>query len=204
VPTLTQPATTSSLSAPEPSTNKSVVHPFWHPGQAAPCAPRNSLTSWLSALYRGGGTIMFRQQGLCPVYALRDRLVRGLFEAKIGDERSFARAPYLNWHEANQMQSAGMVIGGHSHQHKPLSGLSDGELHSDLSTCWRLLRERLQAQSRWPFCYLYGQTDSFDDRTIATLKQLGFACSFSTEVGANSPGMDSFVLRRIDCRDALK
>jgi peptidoglycan/xylan/chitin deacetylase (PgdA/CDA1 family) len=135
---------------------------------------------------------------------IRDQVVKSLFEENIGDEKSFSHTLYLNWQEARQMQSAGMLIGGHSHQHKPLAALSDEELYSDLSTCWRLLAEHLQPQTFWPFCYPYGQKDSFDDTVIATLKQLGFACSFSTEAGANLPGMDSFALRRIDCKDAPK
>jgi hypothetical protein len=133
-----------------------------------------------------------------------NQVVKSLFEENIGDEKSFSRTLYLNWQEARQMQSAGMLIGGHSHQHKPLAALSDEELYSDLSSCWRLLIEHLQPQSFWPFCYPYGQKDSFNDTTIATLKQLGFACAFSTEAGTNLPGVDSFALRRIDCKDAPK
>jgi hypothetical protein len=34
------------------------------------------------------------------------------------------------------------------------------------------------------------------------LKRLGFSCAFNTEVGANSPGMDAFALRRLDCKEA--
>jgi peptidoglycan/xylan/chitin deacetylase (PgdA/CDA1 family) len=132
---------------------------------------------------------------------IRNEVVKRLFEEKIGDEKSFSRRLYLNWQDARQMQSAGMLIGGHSHQHKPLAALSDEELYADLSTCSRLLIEHLKPQSFWPFCYPYGQKDSFCDRTIATLKQLGFACSFSTEIGSNTPGTDAFTIRRFDCKD---
>jgi peptidoglycan/xylan/chitin deacetylase (PgdA/CDA1 family) len=132
---------------------------------------------------------------------IRNQVVKRLFEEKIGDEKSFSRRLYLNWQDARQMQSVGMLIGGHSHQHKPLAALSDEELYADLSTCSRLLIEHLEPQSFWPFCYPYGQKDSFNDTTIATLKQLGFACSFSTEIGSNTPGTDAFTIRRFDCKD---
>jgi peptidoglycan/xylan/chitin deacetylase (PgdA/CDA1 family) len=135
---------------------------------------------------------------------IRNQVVKHLFEEHIGDEESFSRRLYLNWQDARQMQSAGMLIGGHSHQHKPLAALSDKELFSDLSTCWRLLTEHLQPQSFWPFCYPYGQKGSFNATTIATLRELGFACSFSTDAGTNLPGMDLFALRRTDCKDAPK
>jgi peptidoglycan/xylan/chitin deacetylase (PgdA/CDA1 family) len=137
-------------------------------------------------------------------FSVRDRILKDLFEEKIDEVQSFAQYLYVNAEEARKMQAAGMIIGGHSHQHKPLAALADEELYSDLTTCWRLLLEHLQPQSFWPFCYPYGQKDSFNDTTIAALKQIGFACSFSTESGINPPAMDTFTLRRIDCNDACK
>jgi peptidoglycan/xylan/chitin deacetylase (PgdA/CDA1 family) len=134
--------------------------------------------------------------------AIRDEVVRSLFVEHIAEEKCFSAELYLSWEEARQMQSAGMIIGGHSHQHKPLAALSDEELHSDLSTCQRLLAENLLGQAFWPFCYPYGKKDSFSRTAIEELKQLGFTCSFSTEIGANVTGTDLFALRRIDCKDA--
>jgi peptidoglycan/xylan/chitin deacetylase (PgdA/CDA1 family) len=133
---------------------------------------------------------------------LRDRIAKILFEEHLADEKTFSLTLYLNWKEARQMQAAGMLIGGHSHQHKPLAALCDEELCWDLGTCQRLLVEHLQPQSLWPFSYPYGKKDSFSDITIRQLRQLGFTCSFSTDVGTNLPGMDVFALRRIDCKDA--
>jgi peptidoglycan/xylan/chitin deacetylase (PgdA/CDA1 family) len=135
---------------------------------------------------------------------VRDQVVRTLFEEHLGDEQSFSSTLYLSWDEARQMQAAGMLIGGHSHQHSPLAALSDEGLREDLGMCQRLLVEHLQPQRWWPFCYPYGTKDTFSVTTVRYLKQLGFTCAFSTEVGANFPGMDVFAIRRIDCNDALK
>ncbi len=132
---------------------------------------------------------------------IRDQVVKTLFEEHIADEQSFASTLYLNWDEGRRMQAAGMLIGGHSHQHKPLATLSDEELHWDLSTCQRLLTKHLQPQTYWPFCYPYGQKDSFSDLTVKQIKQLGFTCAFSTEVGGNTPGTPLFTIRRFDCND---
>ena len=82
-----------------------------------------------------------------------------------------------------------------------VAALSDEELHRDLSTCQRLLTEHLQPQTYWPFCYPYGQKDSFSDLTVKQLKQPGFTCAFSTEVGGNTPGTPIFTIRRFDCND---
>jgi len=137
-------------------------------------------------------------------WSVRDQVVKTLFEQHIGDEKSFSQILYLSWEEARQMQTARMLIGGHSHQHKPLATLSNAELYWDLSTCHGLLTENLQIQDFWPFSYPYGKQDSFNDMAVRELKRLGFSCSFCTEVDVNFPGMDLFILRRIDCKDALK
>lgn len=133
---------------------------------------------------------------------IRDSVLKELFEENIADEESFSQDLYLNWHEAREMQSAGMVIGGHSHQHRPLAALSEDEQESDLLTCQNLLLDNLSPQSVWPFCYPYGKRDSFNESTIDHLKALGFACSFTTEIGFNPVNSDLFNLRRVDCKDA--
>jgi peptidoglycan/xylan/chitin deacetylase (PgdA/CDA1 family) len=137
---------------------------------------------------------------LDPVH--RDSVVRQLFTDYLGDEANFAGSLYLNWEEARQMQSAGMIIGGHSHAHHPLSRLSRVELERDLQTCRGLLDSRLEKQGLWPFCYPYGKKDSFSRETIRVLRQVGFGCSFTTEAGPNRPGSDLFLVGRVDCKCA--
>lgn len=131
----------------------------------------------------------------------RDRILEDLFVEKLGDIPSFARTLYLTSEEARQMQTAGMILGGHSHCHKPLSSLSAEELESDLATCHEVLVANLHPQGNWPFCYPYGKKDSFSSASLEQLKRFGFVCSFSTEVGSNVPGADLFALRRLDCKD---
>ncbi len=134
--------------------------------------------------------------------ATRDTVVRQLFTDYLGNEADFAESLYLSWEEARQMQSAGMIIGGHSHDHHPLSRLSYAELERDLRTCRKLLDARLQAQAIWPFCYPYGKKDSFSEDTIGVLQQVDFGCSFTTEAGPNLPGSDLFMVSRVDCKCA--
>jgi peptidoglycan/xylan/chitin deacetylase (PgdA/CDA1 family) len=134
--------------------------------------------------------------------AVRDAIVRLLFEEFIGPEREFAEELYVSWEEARQMQAAGMLIGGHTHCHRPLAGLSPLELEHDLTTSNALLRARLGSQPLWPFCYPYGKSDSFQPRAIELLKQLGFDCAFTTEKGPNQPGRDLFTITRVDCKTA--
>jgi len=132
---------------------------------------------------------------------IRDRAIGQLFERRLGDEDAFARELYLNWGNARDMQEAGHAIGGHSHRHQFLAGLPDNELLADLNACSALLRAHLVPQPHWPFCYPYGRLDSFDQRSVQHLSELGFDCSFSTERGANHVGANPFYLTRNDCKD---
>jgi peptidoglycan/xylan/chitin deacetylase (PgdA/CDA1 family) len=134
---------------------------------------------------------------------LRDRAVRDLFTQHISDETTFAESLYVTWEEARQMQKAGMAIGGHTHQHKPLANLPTRELEWDLETCKKLLHQKLMPQSVWSFSYPYGKKDSFHLRAVRKLQQLGFRCAFSTEIGDNRRGADPFLVGRTDCKKAL-
>ena len=134
-------------------------------------------------------------------WRVRDSVLQSLFEEHIATEETFSQALYFSWEEARHMQAAGMLIGGHSHQHRPLATLSPEELAWDLTACHCLLVEHLHPQSLQPFCYPYGKQDSFNDTTVRRLKELRFDCAFSTEIGTNGPGMNTFVLHRFDCKD---
>lgn len=134
---------------------------------------------------------------LSPV--LRDRLVTAMFELYIAPQQEFSRELYLTWSEAREMQAEGMVLGGHTHEHRPLAALSDSELEEDLRACRMHLDENVRNQPVWPFCYPYGKRDSFDSRAVRMLKHLDFNCAFSTEAGPGKPEEDLFAIPRIDC-----
>jgi peptidoglycan/xylan/chitin deacetylase (PgdA/CDA1 family) len=138
------------------------------------------------------------------VEPLRVRVLDVLFATYFGDESTFARELYLNWNEAQLMQSSGMIIGGHTHNHVALSTLSNEEQAVDLATCGSVLRKRLKSQAFWPFCYPYGHSYSFNAATIQRLNAVGFMCGFTTETGSNRPGDDLFSLRRVDTNDVSK
>jgi peptidoglycan/xylan/chitin deacetylase (PgdA/CDA1 family) len=134
---------------------------------------------------------------------IRDLAVNTLFERHLGDERAFGQELYLNWGEAREMQRAGMIMGGHTHEHRPLSTLRYPELFRDLSRNWELIQKNLDSQAIWPFSYPYGKADSFNRNTVEILRQLGYRISLCTEPGNNLPGIDLFAIRRVDCKDIL-
>ena len=100
---------------------------------------------------------------------IRDLAVKTLFERHLGDERAFGQELYLNWGEAREMQRAGMIMGGHTHEHRPLSTLRYPELFRDLTRNWELIQKNLDSQAIWPFSYPYGKADSFNRNTVEIL-----------------------------------
>jgi peptidoglycan/xylan/chitin deacetylase (PgdA/CDA1 family) len=134
---------------------------------------------------------------------IRDLAVKTLFAKYLGDETSFGKELYLNWGEAREMQRAGMMIGGHTHEHRPLATLRYPELFRDLTRNWELIQKHLDPQVIWPFSYPYGKADSFNRNTVEILRQLGYRFALCTEPGNNLPGIDLFAIRRVDCKDIL-
>jgi hypothetical protein len=133
----------------------------------------------------------------------RDQAVKKLFLKHLGNEREFSCELYLNWSEAREMQKAGMIIGGHTHQHRSLATLRYPEMYADLSRNWDLIQKHLLPQEIWPFSYPYGKADSYNRHTVEILRQLGYRFALCTEPGNNLPGIDLFSIRRVDCKDII-
>ena len=136
--------------------------------------------------------------------SVRDGVLGRIFARYLGDESGFASRLYMNWDEVRQLQSAGMLIAGHSHEHNALSTQDHGALKADVERCRHLLDTRLRPQHLWPFSYPYGKANSYSRSVIARLQECGFVCGFDTERGPNTAGADLFQLHRVDCNGALR
>ena len=132
---------------------------------------------------------------------VRQQILDELFDEYLGSEQTFAGHLYVNWNEAREMQSAGMVIGGHSHDHASLPALADDAKRADLTRSITLLRDHLNPQPAWPFSYPYG---AVDDATVTILRELGFACAFTTAFGTTAAGADPFHIGRMDPKDVAR
>jgi hypothetical protein len=130
--------------------------------------------------------------------ALRDQIMTTLFTEHFGDEQRFASTLHVSWDEAREMQSAGMVLGGHSHRHRPLPTMSDAEKRADIELCAALMHQRLDPQPCWPFSYPYG---AVDDETAALVRAAQYSCGFTTATGTNEAGRARFRILRIDPKD---
>lgn len=129
----------------------------------------------------------------------RESLSRALFREHLGDERACAERLYLTWEQAESMQSSGMLIGGHSHTHPVLSSLDAENQRREISTCAELLSARLGRRPR-AFAYPFGKQSTFDDDTIAALREHGFCAGFTTERTAPAT-FSPFRIARVDAKD---
>lgn len=132
---------------------------------------------------------------------IRERVLDLLFAEALGDQRPFAAELYMSWKELQEMQRLGMTIGGHSHRHRPLSSLSQGEQRHELQSCHQLLLERCPELKAPPFCYPYGNPQSFTEQTAALVREAGFSAAMTTISGWNYPGASPYLLHRVDTRE---
>ena len=128
----------------------------------------------------------------------RDAVLDALFRDRLGNEVDFAEGLYLSWQQVRTMQKEGMLVGGHSHTHRPLARLRIEQAIEDLNDCSHILRLNTAAQTLWPFSYPYGKGDTFNDHIIQSLKTMRFDCAFTTMPGVTGQGDDIFALSRTD------
>jgi peptidoglycan/xylan/chitin deacetylase (PgdA/CDA1 family) len=126
--------------------------------------------------------------------AIRNQIVRTLFERHIGSLSRWARHWYLGWEDLVEMESMGHTIGGHGFRHEPLTQLSPVELRRDLHRVASVLHNGLGPDVR-PFSYPYGR---HNDEVCAACRDEGFAQAFATTVDWAESSSDPFRLPRVD------
>ena len=132
--------------------------------------------------------------------SVREKTMNELFRQCFGDGETLRKQFFMTKEDIVAMAGSGMEIGGHSHLHKPLSGLPVQERQADVNRCLSSLQEILGKRVR-TFSYPYGKRETFDEVVIELLRTAGLTCAFSTIVGKNPPGTDCFMIRRLDPKD---
>lgn len=129
------------------------------------------------------------------------RVLALLFEQVLGGEADFSKKLYLTWDQAREMQTRGMILGGHTHTHPILSACSPERQYQEIRTSLSLLKARLNPQELWPFAYPFGKRHTFTALTVELLNQVGYACAFTTEVGTSRDDGDIYAIHRLDPKD---
>ena len=103
---------------------------------------------------------------------------------------------FLNWEEVREMGGSGLVsFGSHTHNHRILVHLKEGEVREELVLSKKiLLREGVVDPSFIPFCYPNGNTNQ---RIACMVREAGYHAAVSTGKGWNDGGTSPFELKRV-------
>lgn len=116
------------------------------------------------------------------------------------DERELAARLYLSWDDVDQLNHAGMGVGGHTLSHPKLARLFKAAAEEEVIQSHKALEDRLHTRIT-TFSYPFGWPDSFNDRCRQVLEQVGVevACALVGESGR--PGQDPLSLGRLPAED---
>jgi peptidoglycan/xylan/chitin deacetylase (PgdA/CDA1 family) len=104
--------------------------------------------------------------------------------------------PLLSADEIRVLHAAGVEIGSHGATHRPLTRLSDGDLHRELAGSKATL-ERLTGGAVTSFCYPYGD---LDDRVVEAARAAGYRAATVIRGGISPDLSDPLRLKRVSVR----
>lgn len=110
------------------------------------------------------------------------------------DEQVFIDQFYMSFDHLRDLQSGGMTIGGHTHNHPFLSKLAVEEAERDIKLCLSILSEEL-GRTITAFAYPYGD---FNSSTIKILEKYNLSYAFATGNRILTSGAPFLALPRLD------
>lgn len=111
---------------------------------------------------------------------------------------------YLAPEQIQALADAGMLIGGHTVTHPALSRLSPAEQRAEIDGSIAYAEDAAGDQPIRSFAYPYGTNETFDDATLAALREADCDVAFTTEPGdISARTLESTPLRlpRHDCNE---
>lgn len=131
----------------------------------------------------------------------REQVLDIIFSDVFGSEGEFAEELYVSEDDMRKMQSAGMIIGGHSHSHNVLSSLSNDDITKEIDTNFDFLENLLGKSDFWTFSYPFGKPTTYNDHVINELKRRNVGVAFNTVVADSVPTTPIMELNRVDPKD---
>jgi peptidoglycan/xylan/chitin deacetylase (PgdA/CDA1 family) len=115
------------------------------------------------------------------------------------DRRTFKGAECLTWEEVRGLRRAGMQFGSHTVNHPRLAELDWPEIERELRESKEEMEERLgEAVTAFAYPFAYPQNDrEFAGAFAGLLKQTGYRCCATTEIGTVKAGDDPFRVKRL-------
>ena len=107
----------------------------------------------------------------------------------------------LTWKQILEIRAAGMDIGAHGHSHRSLGKLTDDEVVADLSTCKRIMEDRL-GESVMALAYPHGRPRrDFSSRTKRLAKDVGYRLGAAIHLRGVKPSDDPMSIPRFPIAD---
>ena len=135
-------------------------------------------------------------------YSVRPQIMAALTEEFLPDERELARDFYVSAGQMREMHENGMIIGSHTVNHPCMSKLAPADQQREIHESFAVLERILGPMQIKSFCYPYGGSHSFDQRTEQLLVEAGCHFSFSVEyrdITAHDLQYRPQALPRYDC-----
>jgi peptidoglycan/xylan/chitin deacetylase (PgdA/CDA1 family) len=111
---------------------------------------------------------------------------------------------YLSPEQVGALSDAGMLVGGHTVTHRVLSRLSPDEQRSEVERSLSYVERVASDQPIRSFAYPYGTAETFDDASLAALRESDCDVAFTTEPGAvtaDALAETPLQLARRDCNE---
>ncbi len=118
------------------------------------------------------------------------RFIQQLQEETRGDDPPGSLRRFLNWDEAREMTSGGMMVGSHTHSHHVLSQLEPERQFEELTQSRSILNQQLGFKPD-VLAYPVGGRTSFSDQTQKAARDAGYRAAFSFYGGTNLQGSTS-------------
>jgi len=123
-------------------------------------------------------------------------IVPGAMDGMLPHDRDPGSSRLLTWDEAIELAGLGLEIGGHTMSHARLSALTKARQQTEIEECAETIKKHI-GEMPGAFAYPYGSVLDYTDLTKHLVKQCGFKYAVSNRYGVNTPGCDTFELKRI-------
>ena len=100
---------------------------------------------------------------------------------------------YMNWSQLREMEQHGISIESHTMNHKPLEGLSDDQIRTELTDSKDLLEQQLGH----PIKYIAYPTGTYNLHIASLAKAAGYEAAFTVKYGNVDMGSNVYALERV-------
>jgi peptidoglycan/xylan/chitin deacetylase (PgdA/CDA1 family) len=158
----------------------------------------------------GEQEVSFPLEGFLEKRAASDKLMRYLQACPNEERLSILRSlPFLlgvespkelqslmlTWDQIREMSQNGIHFGAHTITHPILSQVSLDVMRSEIKGSKTAIEEKVGRDVK-AFAYPFGRKEHYPKSAPKVLKELGFTCAVTTELGANSASTPMYELNR--------